>query len=351
MSTQSTTSFLLGMAEDLNGTSTLSESLATILPKLTRLMEGAAVWVFRYDPQKRAFVELGASGLPSALECNDQLALKGGWCYCQEQFHKGQMTEAVNMITCSRLRDAVGDKAGFVHHASVPLHSNQRPLGILNVAIAGQSLFTNEALQLLTAIGNLLSVAMDRAAARQSETRFAQALRLITQNEQIWTLFSEELLLEQACRFLTQVLGYPSCAALDEKGDLVAKSIGEPEKPPLYVYPQAGEGVVLSTSRLLLGARSSLEVNIPHDRYRLYVEACSEAAFDAYDQEVMHLFAMQLRGALGIGRQHRAQVKEARWLERRKIAADLHDSVSQRLFSANLLLRSLENHVPCAPEK
>ena len=122
---------LKDLAEALNETTDVSEAMAAILPRLSSVLGLSTAWAFRYDPDRSSFVEVGASGLPPALACNDAAPLKDGWCECQEQFVAGRLSKAVNIVRCSRLRDAVGDKAELVYHASIPLRSKGKPLGIL----------------------------------------------------------------------------------------------------------------------------------------------------------------------------------------------------------------------------
>jgi len=56
-----------------------------------------------------------------------------------------------------------GDRQGLTVHASTPLCSGDRVLGILNVAGPDWSHFSPEALTLLTSVGNQLGVALERA--------------------------------------------------------------------------------------------------------------------------------------------------------------------------------------------
>jgi GAF domain-containing protein len=76
---------------------------------------------------------------------------------------RGALDKAVNMVRCSRLRHAVGDKWGLAQHASVPLRSGDEMLGILNVATKEWSHFSQADLQLLWAVGSMLGTAIARA--------------------------------------------------------------------------------------------------------------------------------------------------------------------------------------------
>ncbi|MCL6594071.1 MAG: hypothetical protein K6T31_08855, partial [Alicyclobacillus sp.] len=54
----------------------------------------------------------------------------------------------------------------------------------------------------------------------------------------------------------------------------------------------------------------------------------------------MSAFTWHVAAALENARLYERSLEEARWVERRRLAADLHDAVSQRLFSAQLLART-----------
>lgn len=66
-------------------------------------------------------------------------------------------------MRCSRLGDASGDRRGLAVHASVPLRSGDRVLGILNVAGPDWASFSPRALALLTNVGNQMGIALERA--------------------------------------------------------------------------------------------------------------------------------------------------------------------------------------------
>jgi hypothetical protein len=86
-----------------------------------------------------------------------------GSCDCQEFCLSGKLNKAVNMVRCTRLRNAIGDKRGLFQHASVPLLSGDQVLGILNVATSEWARFSPAQLQLLSAAGFLLGTAIARA--------------------------------------------------------------------------------------------------------------------------------------------------------------------------------------------
>lgn len=351
MGDEQTLLLLKDIAEALNEANDISEAMRAILPRLSGALGLSTAWAFRYDPGGSAFVEVGASGLPPALAKGEAAALKGGWCECQDRFCTGRLHRAVNIVRCSRLAAAEGDRQGLVYHASVPLRSKGQPLGILNVAAAGEKVFTQPALDLLTAIGHQVAVAVDRAGLLSRERKRARRLRAVSAiaSELVALIEPRQILQRAAARFV-EALGAPACGVVrNQAGEaagsgrvLVAASYARPEEPEVYSYASDAEQPVLPDEErvLLSDARSRITVPIPHSEYEVCIESPVPAAFDETDADLLAAFAGHLAAALENARLYQQSLASARWSERRQLAADLHDAVSQRLFSATLLARS-----------
>ncbi len=336
---------LKDLAEALNEATDVNSATAAILPRLGEVLGLKTAWAFRYDSQRGAFVEVGSSGLPPALSDHDAQALKNSWCECQERLVRGRMHTAVNIVRCSRLRDAVGEKNQLVFHASIPLRTHTKLLGILNVAAPGSRVFTPAALNLLRTIGFQVAVAVDRAAVLSDEQHYAQRLNQLQVFAQALTTLTTPLeILEYAVKGLVTHLGFEA-AAIDEVQLGVAREISRAEQPPYsgpeYSYldtnrepPPAG--------RVLPLAPSQLSLEVPLTPYRIQVESTLWNAFSSLDANILSAFGGHLAAALENARLHAQSRIEAQWEERRRLAAELHDSVSQRLFSAQLLCRAAE---------
>ncbi|MDA8192469.1 MAG: sensor histidine kinase [Thermaerobacter sp.] len=100
--------------------------------------------------------------------------------------------------------------------------------------------------------------------------------------------------------------------------------------------------------RLLADARSAVIADIPGTAWQLRLETASANGFMPGDQEILTTFAWQPGSLLEQDRLHRESVASAQSTERRQLAADLHDAVSQRLFSAQLLLNNARLLIPDA---
>jgi serine phosphatase RsbU (regulator of sigma subunit) len=119
------------------------------------------------DAPPHGFVLATDCGLPPGLEVDDRRFLRQPpACRCQQFLVQGRLTRAVNIIECTRIQESVraeGDNQGLVYHASVPLISQGKPLGLINVATAEGQLLTHADLHFLFAVSGHLVIALERA--------------------------------------------------------------------------------------------------------------------------------------------------------------------------------------------
>ncbi|HWQ14664.1 MAG TPA: SpoIIE family protein phosphatase [Roseiflexaceae bacterium] len=207
------------LAQTLNRALDLREALETALPHIVELMGLQTGWIFLRD-ESEGYRLAARHELPPAISYPGPAW--SGECTCQEMCSRGRLNRAVNVVRCSRLRHAVGDKRSLAQHASVPLHNGDEVLGILNVATTEFGRFTPAQLQLLSAIGYLLGTAIAR-------TRLHEQVKVRRVHEQAALLkLSHELLgaeaLEPALQRLVRVgarlLEADACAYIeaDEQG-------------------------------------------------------------------------------------------------------------------------------------
>jgi len=88
-----------------------------------------------------------------------------GDCYCLDTFRSGDLNGAanVNVVKCSRLSGMVDGTDGLRYHSSIPLYAHDKRLGVLNVASTDWRELAPGDLQLLYTIGDLVSMAVERA--------------------------------------------------------------------------------------------------------------------------------------------------------------------------------------------
>jgi GAF domain-containing protein len=155
------------IVETLNRAVDVRGALDSALARLVELMGLETGWIFVKAPtaqdggdEDEGYVLTAHYNLPPAL--TDAGVWEVG-CKCQSLCDQGRLTEAYNEVRCSRLGSASGDRRGLTVHASAPLRSGDRILGILNVAGPDWASFSPRALALLTNAGNQMGIALERA--------------------------------------------------------------------------------------------------------------------------------------------------------------------------------------------
>lgn len=158
------------IAETLNNGVSLRETLASTLQLVIELLQLHTGWLFLYDDQD-LFTLATSHQLPPAM------AYPGPpWeetCECQRLARAGTLRFGAQVVECSRLRSATGDRNGLAYHASVPLIKGERLLGILNVATSQWDVFTPRDIEILSAIGHQIATAIERTQLADRATHLA----------------------------------------------------------------------------------------------------------------------------------------------------------------------------------
>jgi serine phosphatase RsbU (regulator of sigma subunit) len=210
---------LNALAQTLNRAVDLRDALESALAHIVELMGLSTGWIFLCGEGER-FSLAARHNLPPAISYPGPAWDEG--CDCQAQCYGGRLDKAVNMVRCSRLRSAVGDKRGLAQHASLPLRSGDEVLGILNVATTQWGRISAPELQLLSAVGHLLGTAIARAQLYDHvKVRRVQEQRaLLSLSQEL--LVSEELepALQRLARVSARLLEADACAFVeaDEPG-------------------------------------------------------------------------------------------------------------------------------------
>ncbi len=160
------------IAETLNRTTNIQVALDETLAAVVELMGLQTGWIFLLDDAGKLRTA-AYHDLPPGLCYPGELELWRGGCNCHTLFKSGELRTAVNIVQCSRLAEAEGDRRGLEFHASAPLRAEERMLGILNVASPGSETFTPDTLLLLSAVGAQLGTAIARARLSQHAVALA----------------------------------------------------------------------------------------------------------------------------------------------------------------------------------
>jgi len=154
-----TLSGLYDIAADLNARTTEQQVVDAALDHALRLPRVQAGWISLREADTD-FRLAGARNLPPALM--DANAMDGD-CLCRRQLLAGELDSVTNIVECERLQRLAGRADVPRHHASVPLHSGDRALGVMNLLGRGEALFNRDDLAVLHAVGNQIAVALERA--------------------------------------------------------------------------------------------------------------------------------------------------------------------------------------------
>ncbi|HEV8339226.1 MAG TPA: sensor histidine kinase [bacterium] len=151
-----------GISAVLNRSFTLREALDGALQRIVELMGVQAGWIFLYDEEAREFRLASDINLPGALAAAGKRRMTGD-CRCNQLLREGRFSEAVNLIQCARLEQALPGSPELHRHASVPLIAQDETVGILNLLLPEGRAFNEEELAMLEAIGHELAVTIQRA--------------------------------------------------------------------------------------------------------------------------------------------------------------------------------------------
>ena len=177
------------LAEHLNRSPDLRSTLSGALGTVVEVMGLRTAWAFVLTESgfdtlitsaPHDFALAAACALPPGLEHTDRYYLTcSPDCHCQSLLRSGRLTRAVNVVECTRLQDSAeanGDNAGLLFHATVPISVQGKPVGLINVAADEWQFLSAADLQLLSAVGAQLGVALERA--QLYELAQTQRLRL-----------------------------------------------------------------------------------------------------------------------------------------------------------------------------
>src|SRR5215212_1909414 len=202
------------LAQTLNRALDLREALDAALPHIVEIMGLRTGWIFMRD-------EAGSFRLAARHDLPPAISYPGpawsGDCSCQELCVNGKLNKAVNMVRCSRLKHAVGDKRSLAQHASVPLRSDNEMLGILNVATSEYGRFTPPQLQLLSAIGFMVGTAITRARLHEQVKvrRVQEQAALLKLSQELLGAESIEPALQRLVRVGARLLEADACAFVE----------------------------------------------------------------------------------------------------------------------------------------
>ncbi len=149
------TELMNAIAGVLNRSRNVRESLSEALRLVASLLGVESGWVFLREHGQFALAT--SYGLPAPLAADGAVRMSGD-CRCLTMLAEGRLPQAVNIIDCLRM-----EEAGLQgRHASVPLRASASTVGLMNLVLPGGRTFDERKLQILSAVGNQIGVAVER---------------------------------------------------------------------------------------------------------------------------------------------------------------------------------------------
>lgn len=367
------------IAETLNRSNDLDTMLNAVLQKLLEVTGLQTGWIFLVSerPEYRCAADCN---LPPALTWDAKTPMGRGGCWCLTDYWDGTLKQAVNVMNCKRLQDAVrlkwGDTQGITRHATVPLMAGGEPFGILNVASPGKDQFTDEELALLESVAYQIGTAVERVRLYQHEQRRAEDYTKLGEvTRQLGAVLEADRLPLEVVRQAGKAFGWQTVALfLREGSDLALRAVYENGKATTawkrYNAARAGAaGYALRQRRTIVVADVEEETRYGARRGQppylscvavplrlreepigvLLIGGHRRRAFQDCDIAVAQDLAAHVSLALENARLYQQRRDIALAEERNRLARDLHDSVTQMLFSLMLTARGARGLVESDP--
>ncbi|MCE5169713.1 GAF domain-containing sensor histidine kinase [Paenibacillus profundus] len=360
------------IAETINRSTELPALLNNVLRTLVEITGLKAGWIFLIE-EKSDYTLAADYQLPPALDADGKYHMKQGSCWCIDRYRKGKILQADNTLNCKRLEDAVkyrwGDTEGITHHATIPLHAGERLYGILNVAAPGKEQFHAKELMLLQSVAYQIGTAIERTLLYQSRLKRAELLnRLSGLSLSLGGVVDVKQIPEIVVRAVGEHLGCPAAAVYIAEGGKLSRHI-KLENGKMSRRVQRSGSTALGPIWTAYAESKPHVWNEFHDRsderpssYRymasqaavpvllrdkpigvIHAGSTEQKHIDAVMMEMLQLVAEHMSRAYETAQYHEQQLHLLMWQERNRLARDLHDSVSQKLFALQLTARGMES--------
>jgi two-component system NarL family sensor kinase len=179
---------LYDIAGYLNRQIDVHDVLHEVLRRVTELLGLRTGWVWLLNERNEIYLAAKQNLPPYLAEHPERLT---GSCVCLDTFLSNTMEQAsnVDVLRCSRLKNAERDSdpsaLGLRFHASVPIHTGDTILGVMNVTSEDWRELRPDELQLLHIISDQIGLAIQRAQLYTEQTRAATRLATIEERNRL----------------------------------------------------------------------------------------------------------------------------------------------------------------------
>ncbi|WP_273852380.1 GAF domain-containing sensor histidine kinase [Guptibacillus spartinae] len=356
------------IAETLNRSTDLKPMLQAVLEDLLSVTGLKTGWIFLSNHKSHYTCEADVK-LPAALTQNQKEPMCKGTCWCLNKFWGGRLNQAVNIIECKRLEDALyhqtGDTEGLTHHATVPLTAAGESFGVLNVGSPGKETFSDEELTLLESVAFQIGTAIKRTRLYQDEQKRAENyLKLETLTRELWQHESDDEIIRAIVHHAGQSFNWPFVGFSSKshphailhstykngESSIRTKTYSKETIHEIQEAAQSHQPVTLQKNVFPIHL-PSLVIQAKHVMIRkesIGILFTLLPSFSKSDGEILHAVADHMALAIEQSRVNDKRQELILSEERNRLARDLHDSVSQKLFSLSMTARGAQN-IPHAP--
>lgn len=346
------------IAETLNQMNEPEPMLNTALEKLLELTGLETGWIYLIEGRKE-YSCVADFQLPPGLQYEDKSPMRCGMCWCVDRYCDDRLKNAVNILSCKRLEDATshgwGDTHGITHHATVPLQVGDRKFGLLNVASPDKEHFNDEELALLQSIAFQISGALERTRLYLAEQKranlflrlgeFSRSLGAVTSRGGSPDELAEEIISLIGHHFDWPVSGLIEVKSKElnsESRDFVSRIIQNRH----YLEAKSSDLQIVSSLLKYPGLTAGMAAPVVVGTTTvgvILIGDSKKSQIDRVDGQVLEALAEHIAMAVETIELEEHRRELARLEERNRLARDLHDSVSQMLFSLSMTAKGVES--------
>jgi nitrate/nitrite-specific signal transduction histidine kinase len=347
----------------------LDEILNDALDRTLEVMEIEAGGIYLIDDAGILRIRAQRGFDPQFIAGVDELKVGEG--FSGRVVDSGESLIVPDVSTDPRLTRMAAQIEGLRSMIVTPLSSKGKVLGTLFVVSHGHREFTDQNVELLTSIGQQIGVAIENARLFSAQQRRAEQFRVISEvGRRITSILAIEELLVEIVQLIQRTFGYDHVGIALVEGDTAEYKVGAGrlwEDPDFGFEPRrlkvGSEGITgwaAGTGEPLLvpdvnqdpryvwmeGSKTQSELTVPikvKDDVIGVLDVQSDRlnAFDGTDLAVLESLAQWAALAMENARLVEQTEELAAVRERSRLARELHDAVTQTLFSASLIAEAL----------